>query len=341
MVNFVQGAIGIIVLLVVVGGLLFIYYSRTNAVEKTGYGSLIMLALVSLMIPVFWIVESSNQASARSDQFEASVKRGMVIYANNCTDQCYGIDDHGHLVMVTYNGYSIQDLNKLLDPDLTRIISAGIYNPQAPHQPTNAATVPRSDQYNGGLLSNDVADLQNFIRSADAGYLKTNGYPVHNGFDDLSAYLQAQNPEQYDAAVTFAKNGQFGTLDTSQVNQDHITLNIVSSGSNNVSCASQMGCFTPINIEVKVGTTITWVNNSNMAHTVTATTGQDLAKPTPAPQIFDSQSNSQFQAGLIPPGQSFSYKVTEAAYDLDPTNHRVIYFCRIHPDMLAQLVIVK
>src|ERR1700736_1035825 len=98
----------------------------------------------------------------------------MVVYANNCTDQCYGIDSQGHLVMVTYNGYSIQALNKLLDPDLTRIISGGIYNLQAQHQPANPATVPRSDQYNGGLLSNDVSDLQNFIRSADQGYLRTN-----------------------------------------------------------------------------------------------------------------------------------------------------------------------
>jgi plastocyanin len=341
MVNFGQAAIGIIVLLVVVGGLLYIYYSRTNAVEKTGYGSLIMLTLVALMIPVFWIMENGNQASAKTDQFETSIHRGMVVYANNCTDQCYGIDSQSHLVMVTYNGYRIQDLNKLLDPDLTRIISAGIYNPQAQHQPANAGTVPRSDQYNGALLSNDVSDLQNFIRSADPSFLRINGYPTHNEFNDLPAYLQAQNPAQYDAAITFAKNGQFGTLDTSQVDQKNMTLNIVNPGSNNISCASQMGCFTPINIEVKVGTTITWVNNSNMAHTVTATTGQDLAKPTPAPQIFDSQSDSQFPSGLIPTGQSFTYKVTEAAYNLDPTNHRVIYFCRIHPDMLAQLVIVK
>ncbi len=78
-----------------------------------------------------------------------------------------------------------------------------------------------------------------------------------------------------------------------------------------------------------------------MAHTVTATTGQDLAKPTPASQIFDSQSDSQFQLGLIPPGQLFSYTVTEAAYNLDQVKHRVIYYCRVHPDMLAQLVIVK
>jgi len=341
MVNFGQAAIGIIVLLVVVGGLLFIYYSRTNAVEKTGYGSLIMLTLVSLMIPVFWIMENGNQAAAKSDQFETSIKRGMVVYANNCTDQCYGIDDKGHLVMVTYNGYSIQDLNKLLDADLTRIISSGIYNPQAQHQPTNANNVPHSDQYGGALLSNDVSDLQNFIRSADPSYLKKNNYLSHNGFDDLPAYLQAQSPAQYNAAVTLAKNGQFGTLNTSQVNQKSITLSIVTPGSNNVSCASQMGCFTPINIQVKVGTTITWVNNSNMAHTVTAITGQDLAKPTPAPQFFDSASDNKFQDGLIPPGQSFSYKVTQAAYNADPTNHRLVYYCRIHPDMLAQLVVVK
>jgi len=340
MINFGQAAIGIIVLLVVVGGLLFIYYSRTNAVEKTGYGSLIMLALVSLMIPVFWIMENGNQAAAKNDQFETSIRRGMVVYANNCTDQCYGIDDKGHVILPTYNGYAIQDLNKLLDPDLMRIISGGVYNPKAQHQPANPNNVPRSDQYGGALLSNDVSDVQNFIRSADPSYLKANNSPP-NGFNDLPAYLQAQNPGQYNAAITLAKNGQFGTLDTSLVDQKRITLNIVTQGSNNVSCASQMGCYTPINVEVKVGTTITWVNNSDMAHTVTAITGQDLAKPTPAPQIFDSVSDSRFQDGLIPVGKSFSYQVTETAYNADPTNHRVVYYCRIHPDMLAQLVIVK
>src|SRR5258708_38541906 len=174
MINFGQAAIGIIVLLVVVGGLLYIYYCRTNAVEKTGYGSLIMLALVSLMIPAFWIMENGNQAAAKSDQFETSIKRGMVVYASNCTDQCYGIDDKGHLVMATYDGYLIQDLNKLLDPDLTRIISAGVYNPKAQHQPANANNVPHSDQYGVALLSNDVSDVQNFIITTDPTYLKTN-----------------------------------------------------------------------------------------------------------------------------------------------------------------------
>ncbi|GER92009.1 hypothetical protein KDW_61710 [Dictyobacter vulcani] len=44
--NLVQAIVGIVVLLVVVGGLLYIFYSKTNAVEKTGFGSLIMLGLV-------------------------------------------------------------------------------------------------------------------------------------------------------------------------------------------------------------------------------------------------------------------------------------------------------
>jgi plastocyanin len=191
------------------------------------------------------------------------------------------------------------------------------------------------------LLANDVSDLQNFVRSADPAYLQKNDYPVHNQFTDLPAYLQAQNPTQYDTAVSFAKNGQFGVADTSQAAHKHITIRVVDSGMDGVNCASQMGCFTPINLEVKVGTTITWVNDSKVAHTVTATTGQDLAKPTAAPQIFDSMNDSHFQNGLIPPGESYTYTVTEAAYNADPTNHRVIYYCRIHPDMLAQLVIVK
>ena len=37
--KYVQAAVGIVVLLIVVGGLLRIFYARTNAVQKTGYGA--------------------------------------------------------------------------------------------------------------------------------------------------------------------------------------------------------------------------------------------------------------------------------------------------------------
>src|SRR5579864_681208 len=124
--NFEQAAVGLIVVLVVVGGLVYLYYSRTNAVEKNGYGALMMLSVVSLMIPVFWIMESNRQASQTVLQFNQSIQRGMVDYANTCTYQCYGItvkDGNSQVVDAKYNGYSFDELNTMLDPVVIRIIS--------------------------------------------------------------------------------------------------------------------------------------------------------------------------------------------------------------------------
>ena len=48
MISPVQAAVGIIVTLVAVGALLYTFYSRTDGVQKTGYGALLMLSIVSL-----------------------------------------------------------------------------------------------------------------------------------------------------------------------------------------------------------------------------------------------------------------------------------------------------
>src|SRR2546421_9454840 len=106
-----QPTVGFVLLVVVVGGLLYIFFSRTNAVEKTGYGSLIMLALVSLMIPVFWIMESGSEAAAQSQQQALAIQQGMQLYAANCTDKCYGIDSKNNVVNPTYLGYTFAQLN--------------------------------------------------------------------------------------------------------------------------------------------------------------------------------------------------------------------------------------
>ena len=337
--NFGQAAVGLIVLLVVVGGFLYIYYSRTNAVEKNGYSALIMLSVVSLMIPVFWIIESNRQASQTVVQFNDSIRRGMVVYANTCTYDCYGIvvnkDGSSRTDHPKYNGYSFEELNTMLDPAVTRIISAGEFKAGTANVPGDNA-IPRSDQYGGALLSNDVSDLLNFIRSDSPTFLKKNGFS-HNQLDDFATYLQGSAPAQYAAAVTFAKNGQFGkSVDLS--NQQALTIDIVDLGQEGVTCASADGCFGKSSIIVKVGTVITWVNKSKMGHTVTATDGQNLANPKAAPQIFDSAS--QYPGGIIPTGQQFSYPVTKDAYNFNPSTHEIIYYCSIHPSMLAKLTIV-
>jgi plastocyanin len=336
MANLGQVAVGIILLVVVVGGLLFIFYSRTNAVEKTGYGSLIMLALVSLMIPIFWISEGNNQAVANVQQFNTAVQSGMQLYAQYCTDQCYAIVN-GKVSNPTYNGYTVAEMNAMSDDDLTRMISAGIYNPKAPHQPTSSNSVQTSTQFGGALDSNQIQYLFSFLRSADPEYLHKNGYPNVNGFNQLPEYLQNNNPTQYQAAVTLGKeNPTFGVL-VDLTNQKTISIDIVNvKNASGFNCTSQVACFNQPNIKVKVGTVITWTNKDSVAHTVTAIKGSDTANPQNniASQIFDSG------AAGIQSGKTFSYTVTKAAYSLNP-NHTIIYYCRFHPDMLAQLTIVQ
>src|SRR5215208_1895164 len=66
--------------------------------------------------------------------------------------------------------------------------------------------------------------------------------------------------------------------------------------------------FNPPNTTVSPGTTVTWVNNDQTAHTVTANDG-----------AFDS--------GTLQPGQSYSF-----AFDKPGT---YAYHCNIHPTMTA------
>ncbi|GAC1359452.1 MAG: hypothetical protein NVS2B12_04150 [Ktedonobacteraceae bacterium] len=337
MVNFGQDAVRIILLLVVVGGLLYIFYSRTNAVEKTGYGSLIMLAVVSLAIPVFWIAEGGSQVSAQKQQFETAVERGVEDYAQYCTAQCFAIVDN-KVTNPTYNGYTMDYFKAVSDDEVKRIIAGGVYNPKATYQPPNANAIPKSDQYGGSLLSNDIDYLFALIRSADPKYIKDNGYTTaHSGFNDLPAYLQANNSTAYDNAVSLGKFGQFGQP-VDMTSKKVITIDIVDPGQEGTSCQSQSGCYTPINLRVKVGTVITWVNKSKLGHTITAIAGQNTSSPKPAPNVFDSAGGNAGK--LVNTGEKFTYTVAETAYSADTENHRVFYYCRIHPDMLAQLTIV-
>ncbi len=285
----VQAAVGIIVVLISVGALLYLFYSRTNAVEKTGYGALIMLSIVALMIPIFWIMESNAQAMAKIQQHTTAVQRGAAL-ANTA------------------------DPSKLLMPAW-------------------------SDQYGGPLTQTDIQYLFELIRSADPNYLSKNGYPTGkgtNGFNQVPGILQNTNPTAYQTAVAQATAGagagQFGKP-VDKTKQKAVTINIIQPPPPGASCSP--ACFEFPNTQVKVGTTITWVNKSTTPHTVTAIMGENPSSPTPASQIFDSGASK-----LIMPGQSFTYTVTKASYNFNK-DHAVVYYCQIHPSMVAELTIVQ
>ncbi|GHO50142.1 cupredoxin domain-containing protein [Ktedonospora formicarum] len=330
--NIGQIVVGIIILLVVVIGLLVILLSRTNAVQKTGYGSLAMLSLVAMMIPVFWIIENQNQASSTQKLQAYAIEQGVKVFVTNCTDDCYAIGNKDQLLYVKYLGYDLADLNKMTDNQLKALITAGSYNPNAP-QPGNVNTIPRRDTFGGQLKAIDIDYLFALFRSAEPTYAKKQGYTgdaAMNGFHGLIEYLQANNKNLYDQAVTRGKNGQFGEA-IDKTAESAITIHILPAGQVKV-CTSSDGCFEYAHLKVKVGTKITWINEDKLAHTVTAIDSSNLSSPKALPDVFDSKS--------LETGKSFEWTVTDAAYNLDKDSHRVIYYCSVHPTMQAELEIV-
>jgi plastocyanin len=175
------------------------------------------------------------------------------------------------------------------------------------------------------------------LRSADSQYLSKNGYdPSANAFNQLADFLQngntanglSGNPTAYQTAVALGKVGQFGNP-VDMTKSSAVTIDMVDAGTG-------MYKYTPINVKVKVGTVITWVNKSSQGHTVSAITGDGSSIGKVSPQIFNSGDKDH----LVQPGQNYTYKVTSAAYTFNQ-NHTVVYYCQIHPTMLGQLTIVQ
>ncbi len=76
----------------------------------------------------------------------------------------------------------------------------------------------------------------------------------------------------------------------------------------------QNSAYQPTNIQVKVGTTVTWTNQDNVPHSVTF-------------------KNGMKDSGLLSQGQSFSYTFnTPGTYQ---------YYCTVHPYMVATVTVVS
>ncbi len=75
--------------------------------------------------------------------------------------------------------------------------------------------------------------------------------------------------------------------------------------------------YDPAMLTVAVGDTVTWTNNDDVPHTVTAGTPDS---PT-----------GEFDSGEIQPGETFSYTFdTAGTFD---------YYCTLHPDMMASVTV--
>lgn len=73
--------------------------------------------------------------------------------------------------------------------------------------------------------------------------------------------------------------------------------------------------FSPNPVEVKVGETVTWINDDSGRHTVT------------------SKDDGVFDSGMMGKGQSFSYTFDKAG--------EYPYFCEPHPNMVGTVVVTE
>jgi plastocyanin len=71
--------------------------------------------------------------------------------------------------------------------------------------------------------------------------------------------------------------------------------------------------FNPKTLPVPVGTTVTWKNTTQVAHTVT------------------SDDGTSFDSGIVPAGGTFTFRFTKAG--------SYAYHCDIHPYMKAMVVV--
>ncbi len=149
---------------------------------------------------------------------------------------------------------------------------------------------------------------------------------------NLTKSLQKANPN---GKITATENTE--SYSTTSMNMDNKTSNnkenkgkINSNNGNSIEVSIVKGAstkgnkaFSPNPLRIKVGTTVTWINNDNNIHTITS------GKPnTPnAGELFDSGLTA-----LIMPSKTFSYKFTNTG--------EFFYFCRLHPTMTGTIDVI-
>ena len=99
----------------------------------------------------------------------------------------------------------------------------------------------------------------------------------------------------------------------------NIQITLGSGSSQN--CVASNNCYNPDSSPVSSGTTVTWTNTDNVAHTVTSG------------HSSDNQTGTIFDSGLIKAGGTFSFTFK------NPGTYP--YFCLVHPWMTGQIVAVS
>ena len=306
-------AFGLAVVSLGVAALVYVFYSRGNAVTKTGYASLIVIIAIGLLLPFMLVSQTQSQASAQAAQYDLTLHRGAAIFGQYCAT-CHGYLGQG------LNGPKLNGnpaISKLTDQDLTRIISGGIANPSDP-----AVLLMPSwlNTYGGSLTPDDISYLVALIRSSDKAYTSSNAPETVNGFSYVYDTLQnATQKAEYKAEEKGGSKPPASTF-VDLTGNAKPTIEAVSSTTNSSGFQWQALGQTSPNILIKVGTTVTWVNNTpgGIPHNVISGSGG-----TPNNKFPDSP--------ILNAGGKYTFTFT--------TPGEYPYYCGIHPAMVGWITV--
>lgn len=316
-----QIGFGLVAVCLVAAALIYIFYSRSNPVEKTGYGALVFIIATAFIIPFLLVNQQQQQASAASEQYQLTLQRSAAIYAQYCAS-CHGLLGQG------INGPQLNNnktVNAFTNEDITGIISGGVRNPNDPSKFLMPAWL---DTYGGSLTEQDITNLVAFIRSSDPQYRATNNLADINGFDLI--FGQLTNPTQIAEYNTEKKGGSKpqATTFTDLTKQSAVTIEAQDTTDNSAGYGwfAQGATATGVggdnaNIIIKVGTTVTWENKSAAPHTVVE------GSPTNVGHTFGSLT--QQLAANSPDKYTFTF--TKAG--------EYPFFCSIHPAMVGWITV--
>ncbi len=147
------------------------------------------------------------------------------------------------------------------------------------------------------------------------GQAQTGNHNTYSVSLDGNRVFATNAGSMWKVSATMQSNGNKFVLNYLLLGNDPVpTINVANNEKvlipNGNSAQANTGFFLPLNLEIIRGTTVTWINQDNIGHTV---------------QSQDAKGNviPLFNSGLLKTGDTFSYK-----FDKPGVYH---YFCTIHP----------
>jgi plastocyanin/mono/diheme cytochrome c family protein len=301
---------------VVVAALIYIFYARANNVEKTGYGSLVFIVAVALIIPALMITQQQQQVAATQAQYNLTLQRAAALYGQYCST-CHGFLGQGILGPKLNNNPAV---NKFTNDDITRIISGGVpSNPLVP----NVLTMPSwSNRFGGPLTDDDISYLVALIRSSDPTYRAQNNLADVNGFNYV--LMSLTNPTQIAEYHLEQKGGNKPAANTFVDLTGHSTakINALDTPNGTFTYGWQVVGTLTANIIIKAGTTVTWSNVSSTIHNVYQGSGGTATNKFPPSGLI--------QPNVASSDYSYTFK-TPGEYP---------FYCQIHPAMIGWITVI-